>query len=347
MKDKRYYGLCPANVATGGTELMHQFVDYINTNTQIEAFIVYYNSDSEFVNSEIPERFKVYNIKLVNKIDDVAENIVIVPETSLYLAKKFEAVNYLFWWMSFDNYFNNSNLFDYFKFYTSGQLSIKQLLLKIYYFKFDKVFTFNDIEKIKNRVIHCYQSQYAHHKLYDLGIYNQLPLSDYINASFIKDETNRISSRENIILYNPAKGFEITKRIIKKLPQFQFLPLVGLNAAQVADLFSKAKLYIDFGNHPGKDRMPREAALQGCVILIGKRGSARYLEDVNIHRDNKMEVKDIDSIVDRINELMNNFEVESKNMEHYVELIRNEKEIFENEIKMINKAIDVLFYTNK
>ncbi len=38
----------------------------------------------------------------------------------------------------------------------------------------------------------------------------------------------------------------------------------------------KAKLYIDFGYHPGKERMPREACLLDCCLIIGKDGSAKY-----------------------------------------------------------------------
>lgn len=45
---------------------------------------------------------------------------------------------------------------------------------------------------------------------------------------------------------------------------------------------SKSKVYIDFGNHPGKDRIPREAAISGCIVITGKRGAAAFAEDVCI-----------------------------------------------------------------
>ena len=47
---------------------------------------------------------------------------------------------------------------------------------------------------------------------------------------------------------------------------------------QVVDLMSESKVYIDFGNHPGKDRIPREAVINGCCVITGVRGSARFKE---------------------------------------------------------------------
>jgi len=42
------------------------------------------------------------------------------------------------------------------------------------------------------------------------------------------------------------------------------------------------KLYVDFGKHPGKDRMPREAAVHGCCIITGRRGAAGNPFDIPI-----------------------------------------------------------------
>ena len=43
----------------------------------------------------------------------------------------------------------------------------------------------------------------------------------------------------------------------------------------------ESKVYIDFGNHLGKDRIPREVA-SGCCIITGKTGADKYKEDVYI-----------------------------------------------------------------
>ena len=58
--------------------------------------------------------------------------------------------------------------------------------------------------------------------------------------------------------------------------QVKFIPLRGLSREQLNDLFFKAKIYIDFGKFPGKDRLFREAALNNCCILTGKFGALYF-----------------------------------------------------------------------
>ena len=42
----------------------------------------------------------------------------------------------------------------------------------------------------------------------------------------------------------------------------------------------RGQVYIDFGHHPGQDRLPREAAACGCLVVTGTRGSAGFHADV-------------------------------------------------------------------
>jgi len=39
-------------------------------------------------------------------------------------------------------------------------------------------------------------------------------------------------------------------------------------------------VYVDFGWHPGRDRLPREAALAGCVVFSTRHGAAGYEGDM-------------------------------------------------------------------
>ena len=46
------------------------------------------------------------------------------------------------------------------------------------------------------------------------------------------------------------------------------IKLSGFNSKQIINIYNKTKVYLDFGYHPGKDRMPREAALfNNCIII--------------------------------------------------------------------------------
>ena len=132
---------------------------------------------------------------------------------------------------------------------------------------------------------HFVQSSYAKDHLSMRGLESEF-LSDYLNPIHF-NQSSKI--KEDIILYNPVKGAKITKGLISANRDFTFIPLEKLSNIQVQDLFKRAKLYIDFGNHPGKDRMPREAAMADCCVITGKRGSANNSIDVPIPQKYKLD----------------------------------------------------------
>ena len=52
-----------------------------------------------------------------------------------------------------------------------------------------------------------------------------------------------------------------------------------MTSKEVQELLSKCKVYIDFGHFPGKDRVPREAAMCNCCIITGKYGASNFTEE--------------------------------------------------------------------
>lgn len=68
----------------------------------------------------------------------------------------------------------------------------------------------------------------------------------------------------------------MTKQLIKKNPSYKFIAIQGLKPAGVKELLSSCTVYIGFGNHPGKDRMLREAALAECCVVVGSKGAAKF-----------------------------------------------------------------------
>jgi hypothetical protein len=65
-------------------------------------------------------------------------------------------------------------------------------------------------------------------------------------------------------------------------------------------------MYVDFGHHPGMDRIPREAAACGCLVLVGERGSASYFKDVPLTAEYKIDLRnlDLDNLVHKIYKMM-------------------------------------------
>jgi len=101
----------------------------------------------------------------------------------------------------------------------------------------------------------------------------------------------------------------------------------------------KSKLYIDFGNHPGKDRFPREAVASGCCIITGKKGAARNEIDIPIkdcYKFNDIQ-SEIPEIVKKINYIMSNYNSCICDFNSYKEIIKMEKEIFNSDVESIFK----------
>jgi hypothetical protein len=103
-----------------------------------------------------------------------------------------------------------------------------------------------------------------------------------------------------------------------------------------------SKLYVDFGHHPGKDRMPREAARAGCCILTSRTGAANFEEDVPIPGDCKFQTTDkaVPRIASAIRDMLSNFDVQTKRFERYRQAIAVEKTVFENEVRAFASFVE-------
>jgi hypothetical protein len=100
-------------------------------------------------------------------------------------------------------------------------------------------------------------------------------------------------------------------------------------------ILKKSKIYIDFGNHPGKDRIPREAAILGNCVLVNKNGSASNTNDIKILKCYKFNEKkaNIKKIISQIEVCFKDYNKEYKKFIPYVINIRNEKKLFIRQVK--------------
>ena len=180
-----------------------------------------------------------------------------------------------------------------------------------------------------------YQAEYIQHFLVDAGFKEMFPLKDYINTDHGGKYNTK--SKEDIILYNPRKGAEFTKQLIALAPDLKWVPLQGFSRAQLIEVMQKAKLYIDFGNHPGKDRLPRECVMNGCCVITGMRGSARFFEDVPILNTYKFDERSArkEDIILCIRSVLTHYEEADKDFVFYRNRIKEEKEEFEGQIRQV------------
>jgi hypothetical protein len=141
----------------------------------------------------------------------------------------------------------------------------------------------------------------------------------------------RRAEQLNFVAYNPAKGYRFTKKLIQQCPDIEFRSIADLPPEAVVETLLSAKVYIDFGNHPGKDRLPREAATCGCCVITGRRGAANNDIDIPIPPEYKFSETNIESIKKIILECLSNYSSHQRNFASYVKKIRSEKAVFEQQ----------------
>lgn len=330
-KYKKIYIIAPYKKSTGGIELSHQLIDYLRNHNQ-EAYVVYIEKGKFIDTKEVTESYRKYNIAVCNKIEDSKENLLVLPEIFFDLIYDYRDIQLACWWMSVDNRYYSASLW--------GGIGFQKGFYKKFHFfvrSFFRDYRNSDTLLWKNdkRIIHLYQSRYAQHNLYSKGFSRVLPLSDYINAELVGGERKE---KEDIIIYNPAKGLSYTKRVLKKLPsKYKVVALKGLKRSELKDIMSRAKLYIDFGAFPGKDRLPREAVLNGCCIITGKNGASFYYEDVAIDSEYKFNTtkSNVSRIVRKIENVMTNYNEKIDDFNYYKKRILEEEKIFYSEIDNI------------
>lgn len=315
--------VCPGNAMTAGPEALHQLVAQIHELGQ-RAEIVYHPFDRSF---DTPAPYRRHGAP-VGRYAPEPGTLIVFPEIFTTLALRAAPADAAIWWMSVNNF--------------TGERYANPLRDRLRYWKYT----------LKGRVPlggvralahlrHFAQSDYAREFLARHGIASE-PLSDpipvYTEPAYLAALPQRLAGahREDAILYNPTKGAPITAGLMAACPRWRFRPLRGLDRDQLAEAFLGAKLYIDFGHHPGKDRLPREAALHGCCVVTARHGSAANAVDVPIPERFKLDVKGPGferGFEGAAAEVMADFGTVTREFDAYRAVIAREPEVFRGQVR--------------
>lgn len=320
---RRKIFVCSPATVTGGPELLHQLVHELR-DIGHTAYITYYPFEDKL---ECPSPYRRYNVPQAKLSDDI-DALVIVPETATWIARSLKKSRVLIWWMSVDNYFNRRE-----------DSKIRDLMRRFRDFIRPRDFSNRKIPLFTmKKYTHLTQSEYARLFLESMDIEGKL-LTDYLSEEYLNVKRSMIfNSRRNIICFNPNKGHEKIYSLMKKYSQFEFIPIQGLSTDGVLNLMKSSKIYIDFGNHPGKDRMPREAAMAGCCVITGRRGSAANEIDIPIMSEYKLNDINCEYISEfkwLVKSIFEDFEKHSINFSNYRQLILKERGIFKGQVEEI------------
>lgn len=192
--------------------------------------------------SNIPQPYLKYKTPTIRYSDIPISAVVVVPELWPYMVDNLENPCAL-WWLSVDN------------------------------------FVCQDASIVHKYAYHITQSQYAFEYLQNT--YGILPMmvTDYTSDDYVPVINNE---RKRRVAVNPAKGAELIEEFISLNPDVEVFRVQGLQSSQIQTELSNSIMYIDFGHHPGKDRLPREAAKAGCIVSVRNIGAAVNNIDVPI-----------------------------------------------------------------
>lgn len=174
-------------------------------------------------------------------------------------------------------------------------------------------------------VIHLAQSQFAAEEIKKQGFEYKM-LSDYTPLDYVKSMPNE----GNIIAFNGNKGQEFVELVMPLVPNAKWIPIRGMSRNQVLDTLNTSSIYLDLGHHPGKDRLPREAAVSGATVVTSRRGSANYYSDIPIM--NKVPHDNPETIATVLRFMLNDLSSFYENQKIYRDIISKEKETFDREV---------------
>ena len=325
-KETIVYIVAPTTYFNGGGELLHQLCDQLNSNGK-KATMCYWDKDKQsLVDIQLPEHIKKYNIQKSFNIEDEEKNIVITPEQYTEVFRGLNNVQKCIWWLGMNQYFWYSELWKH------SAIGVIKHWVEYIIGKNTPLPPF----RIKGKdYIHLAQCWYGVSYLNKRGFHNVGYLSDYINV--VHENAKKVNNKENIIIYNPKRNLKYLKKIMKYDENVKYIPIEGMTETEVTKYMDRAKIYVDFGSHPGKDRMPREAVLHGCCVLTSTAGSADFWNDVPIDTEFKFDRtnNNIPNVCKKIHDIFDNFERFYHKFDFYREYVLEEKNVFKNDVKRI------------
>jgi hypothetical protein len=306
---------CPSNsLNNGGVETLHQLGHHLKKNN-FKVFISFFpNIDIEL----IPEKLINYNLNY-KKFEDEKNFIHVIPEVETIRTKLIKKGKCVIYWLSVDSYYRRNLDKSFWKNWNYYRKTINK---RIFFFNLKKHY-------------HLANSHYANKFLEKKKINSEI-LKGYISKYF--DGEFDILKKKNIILYNPVKDQNHYKKIMQLLPHYEFKALSQMTDLEIKDNYNCSKIFMDLGTHPGRERMPREASMMGCILIVANRGSASNNYDVPIDKLYKMNLNEkniYDKISDLIENIFTNYESHLRNFETYKDKIsyKSDSKVFDETVR--------------
>jgi len=351
MKSVHKFFFIIPRMKTGGPHSMHQFAASLQ-RLGFSSNIMYYNSD----NTEcIYEQYKD-QVNIVTEIDDVPENVLIVPEIRTNFLENYHNVKKVIWWLSL-NYFDYYTLEKQYERWTEKKHIPASFPFVKAIYSLGKKFKHGYYNKpmswiAKQNYYHLYNCEYAHRYL----INNNIPdehthyLCGPIDYSYFSLSYNDVKEKkENYIAYNPKKVdssiIEAVQAHINSIDSsIRFVRIENMSLNQVMDTLIGAKVYLDLGSFPGPERIPREAVSLYCNIITSRNGAAANDVDIAIPDYYKFDVQnviDYKAIAACVMKLILEYEEHVEEFDTYRKKVRCQLDNFDQYVSKIADMMEI------
>jgi len=317
--------VAPVGAQSGGPESLHNLAR-LAMRLGFDVEIVYFPYGE---GHQVPGRYVHYQIP-VSTLKDELNIAVVFPEIYCMQALSLKKARPLIWWLSVD----------FFK-----RIKYHSLRDKVRYFlmALRGERPFGGVKTLRG-ITHLTKAAYDRAFLEKNEI-TGMQLSGPISSFYLQPwPVELIIKKQNTILYSTHRNTKVVAALIVSFPEFNFIPLSGLSEQQLRELYLSSKLFIDFGNHPGKERMPREAVISGCCVLTGLLGSAANDEDIPIPKRFKLDVEDphfYDIFKSIVSDIFINFSIISKDFDLYRSEIYDDPAQQERDLIQISTKINL------
>ncbi|MCD4533149.1 hypothetical protein LRP67_03530 [Nocardioides sp. cx-169] len=308
---------------TGGPEAIHQLVRALR-DLGHDAVLVPHPDTAQA--SPVAE-FAHYQCPEVQLADLDTEAELIFPEIYAQLALEPSSRRHAIWWLSIDNSPAFASVRGWLE-GRHGEVSAGGLPRALV--RDVRARRLRRRLRADSRVQHYFQSEYARRVIANRVGAGGSMLTDYVAQAPVPAPPERAST----VAYNPRKGGRFVARLARRMPDVTFVPLENMTPVEMATTLSASTIYLDAGHHPGRDRIPREARLAGCVIIVARRGSAANDTDVPLPQQYKFSYgRKTDELRVLIRDCLSRPAVHAARQDSYTSVIRAQRGAFQDEVR--------------
>jgi len=339
LKEKSVIYLLDVGSRTGGGEAIFQLrVDLENMGYRA----VILSRDKHVRDAELPEKFKKYvngteDFCFPQDVKDEPDNCIIVPEVATTFLFEYKNIQKAVWWLSsryYDGKCRIKNRPDSFKSYLmhaydyAGYLRHCVRRIKKYgkpRYPLSEVCNIAGYHHVEEILKNKYKVE-PELLIHSIGV-------DFLNIGMYTEKTGR----EDIVLYNPKKPSKIVNQLLER-KNFNFVPVKGLSVDQMIELFRKSKVYVDFGQFPGPERLPKETVYNGVNVLVGRKNTSNNYNDVMVPDEFKLSHREsIEEIERKIRLLIDDYEKYFPLYDDYRNMVRDMEKNYYSQMEQIFK----------